>query len=173
MIQKPDDLELEYIQELAKSSKEVQDLLKEKQKAIDDISRGKKVSFKKYEPAPSPKGDIRLIKTHTKELKSDKQIEKKTSEVKNDYNEKIKQAIEDKAFKRDKDHIYPVIKKMDKEDTAILLEQGRQAYKEKTLESSLAYDLDEIDDKYQSLYLSFDENEKDIDKSPSPSDDYE
>ncbi|GFZ79669.1 hypothetical protein GCM10011531_06970 [Aquaticitalea lipolytica] len=173
MTQKLDDLELEYIQELAKSSQEIQDLIKEKQKAIDDLDRSKQISFKKYEPAPYPKGDIRIIKMHTKSLKTDKQIERETSEVKNDYNNKIKQALEEKAFKGDQDYIYPVIKKMNKEDTAILLERGRQAYKEKILESSLTLNLDDIDDQYQSLYLSFEENEKDIDKSPSPSDDYE
>jgi glucan-binding YG repeat protein len=173
MTRKPDALDLEYIQELAKSSQKVQDLIKEKQYTIDEIAKNQIVTQKKIEPSPYPKGDIHHIKRETKTLKTNKEIERETVEVRDAYNDKIKQALEEKALEQDKDYIYPIISEMNRQDTALLLEQGRQAYEAREIETSLALDLDSMDDKSQSLYLDFKVNEKDIDKSPSPSDSFE
>ncbi len=180
MSKKPDDLELIAIQELGKSSQKIQDLINDKNLDIYYLELQQKTNFKKPEPAPKPDGDIRITKLHTKEMRSMKETKKEIERVEAMYADQIKPAMEEKALKTDADHLLPALKQIDKNDLPILLEKGLNAYKErqiekqKELEQALEFDLDDKT-KFEDypIYLDFDKNEKDVDKPPSPSDDFE
>ncbi|MFL1013238.1 hypothetical protein [Flavisericum labens] len=180
MSKKPDDLELIAIRELGKGSKKVQDLINDKNLDIKTIESQQKVNFKEPHPAPKPDGDIRITKLHTKEMQSVEETKQEIKRIEALYADKIKPAMEEKVIETDAEHLLPALQKIDKDDLPILVEKGLNAYKERQaekqieLEQSIELDLDDKEkfDKYPIL-LDFDNNEKDIDKIPSPADDYE
>lgn len=180
MSKKPDDWDLEYIYDLSNGSQEIQDLIQAKRHSIINIRNSQFATFKKLDPTPKPKGDVRLSKTHTRQIMSDKDMDKEIEKVKNDFDLKIKDALKERAFQKDKEYIYPIIKGMDKKDLSVLVENGREFYKakqqeqEKSNEEALKIDLDDIDNnKDYNIYLDYQDNLEDIDKSLSPSDDFE
>lgn len=180
MSKKPDDLDLIAIRELGKGSQKVQDLINDKNLDIHYLELKQKTNFKKPDPAPKPNGDIRITKLHTKEMRSLEETKQEIKRVEERYADKIKPAMEEKALETDANHLLPALKQIDKDDLPILIEKGLSAYKEKEiekqkeLEQALEFDLDDAS-KFEDypIYLDFDKNEKDLDKTPSPSDDFE
>lgn len=182
MSRKLDDLDLIAIRELGKSSQKVQDLIQDKNIEIHNLELKQNITFKKLDPAPKPKGDIRIMKLHSREMYSLDETKQEIKKVEEIYADKIKPAMEEKALETDQDHILPSLKEIDKDDLPILVEKGLDAYKEKqvehkkTLEQSLEFDLDDKS-KFEDypIHYDFEDNSKDmdIDKSPSPSDEYE
>ncbi|GAB1856139.1 hypothetical protein MHTCC0001_09740 [Flavobacteriaceae bacterium MHTCC 0001] len=179
MSKKPDDLDLIAIRELGKSSQKIEDLINDKNLKIQNLKSNRIVYYKKPEPAPKPKGDIRITKRHAKEMRSVLETEKEIKKVEGLFADKIKPAIEERALNKEADHLLPVIDRMEKEDLSILIEKGlntykdRQAEKQRELEQALQFDLDQEKFKEYPIYLDFDKNEKDMDREYSPSDDFE
>jgi len=180
MSKEPDDYDLKYIYELSKSSQKVQGLKEEKFLAIIELKNTQYSVFKKPTPTPKPKGDIRIPKIFRKQMMTDKELKVKIKNAENDYNVKMKDALLERAYKKDRDYIHPIIENMNKKDLADLIENGPEYYKAKKQErepeikDALKIDMDKIDMrnlKY-TIYLDYGKNLDDIDKSPEPSDDF-
>lgn len=181
MSKKLDDLDLEVIRELAKQSKTVQDLIQEKNNTLINIEQSQNIKFKNLNPVPSPKGDIRINRIHSKQTMLNETLEQKLDTVKEEYNSKIKEALEEKAIEVDQENISPMVESLDKHDISILIENGREAYKEKQqekeqkLKEELAIDMDSLDQRNMDypIYSDFEKNLEDLNKTPSPADDFE
>ena len=177
-----DELKLIAVIEIGKSSQKVQDLITEKNNEINRLEMGQKSNFKKFSPAPKPSGDIRIAKIHTKENHAPEATKQAIQKTVDKFARDLKSAMEEKALETDQDHILPSIQEIEKDDLQILVEQGLDAYKErqiekeKELEQSLEFDLDDKSNfEDYPIYLDFEANSKDMDieKAPSPSDDFE
>lgn len=180
MSRKPDDLELEYIRELSKSSTEIQNLIQAKHKDQIDLEKSQSVSYKKLDPAPSPKGDKRHLKIHKKEVISKEGLEQRTIEIQDRFDRQIKEKMDKLVEHPNHEPIRSKVQDMDEKDLSILVEKGLNAYKTKQgkdLEQELAFDLDNPENNFYDypIYEDFSENSKSLerDKNPSPSDDYE
>ncbi|WP_299111441.1 hypothetical protein [uncultured Winogradskyella sp.] len=181
MSKKLDDLDLEVIRELAKQSKTVQDLIQEKNNTLINVEQSQNIKFKTLDPTPKPKGDIRINKMQTKQTMSNEALEQKLDTIKEEYNGKIKEALEEKAIEVDQENIYPMVESLDKHDTSVLIENGREAFKERLqekeqkLKEELAIDMDSLDQRNMDypIYSDFEKNLEDLNKIPSPADDFE
>ena len=142
MSSKPDDLDLEVIHQLANRNQKVQDLIKDKNKEIYNIDRSQSATYKKIDPAPKPKGDIRFTKTF--KIVTDKEIlDNRKNEVKERYNKEIKQEMIDSAKNKGLEEINQnQIKDMPHQDLAILSEKGVEAYKQHEKQQALEKEQD-------------------------------
>lgn len=180
MSRKPDDLDLEYIRELAKSSTEIQDLIQAKHKEQIDLDRTQSVSYKKLDPEPSPLGDKRHLKVYRQETISRDFLEQKTVENQDRFDRQVKEKMDNLVEHLNHEPIRSKVHNMDEKDLSILVEKGVGEFKakqEKDLERALEFDLDNPDNNFEdySVYDDFLDNSKslEIDNKPSPADDFE
>ncbi len=159
-----DDLELDVIHSVAERSQEVQDLIHEKNKTLFDMDRTRTPSSKQPTPAPKPKGDIRITKTDKTETISKEENEKRKDHVRHEYDDKIKQAMLDKAKSTDDyDGLGTIeqIEEMPSKDVAVLAEKGVDGYREFEKQQELENNIDKESPKDE-MQKTFDDNRQDI-----------
>ena len=126
-----DDLDLDVIYSVAERSQKVQELINEKNSALNNISKQQKSSPNSPSPTPKPKGEINITKGQKKEIIPKEIAEKLKQEVKTDYNNQIKQEITNKAKNADyDDHVIEHINDFPPDDLSYLAENGREKFKE-------------------------------------------
>lgn len=182
MSTKPNDLELEYIHQIATGSSKVQDLIQAKNVEAMELQNKQSIRYKTPSPAPCPQGDIRLSKIHHKTTMNDKSFNEKLERSNSAYDSKIKEEMDKLVQNPDHEGIRSKVHGMNSKELSTLSEKGVDIYKqskeieEKNLEESLKLDFDNKDNfKDYQMYDDFLENSKsmEVEKSPSPSDDYE
>ncbi|MEM8938603.1 MAG: hypothetical protein AAGC64_04560 [Bacteroidota bacterium] len=180
MSRKPDDLELDYIHQLAKSNQKVQDLIQDKNNAAIELENRQYSKFKKHEPVPKPNNDISLAKIYTTKNMDDKTLSREVQKSHAKHDQQIKQQMDALVEHPNHAPIKHIVQEMNAKDIATISEKGGEVYKEmkeieeKEIKDSLRFDLDDSKNfKEYSLNDMFLDNSKDIDKSPSPADDFE
>lgn len=131
MSRKPDDLDLQVIHQLANSHQDVQDLIDAKNKELKNLDKAHSINYKKLDPAPKPKGDIRFSKSHSKETNSREGLDLAKEDTENHFNKSIKQKMTEASLENDlhKDHQHQIQNMPDK-DLSILSEKGVDAYRQ-------------------------------------------
>lgn len=196
-------LKTKAIEDLGRGSTKVKDIIEAKNKALNRLANHNKGKADYPSPQLTPQGDISFPKSKSFQINTPEQVEVRYQQLEADYNQQIRDALEETIQERDIGHMHNLIDEYENKELSQIIENGHESYlleqeakeqeqileqeqsqeqqlePEQTIEEQLEFDVDQFEANLDdtSPYNDFETNGKDMDidapEPPEPSGEYE